>query len=335
MPTIPPRFRALRNFARLATTVIVIGSAGAIGYGIFAWAVLDDPLGAGWLSGGLAVLALGMLLFTHFALTHKAASNSYRSYDTLLDIAEQVRRQSDLLRTIAENSSLSEWAKRIVYREKDYEYLRDTIEGASVRQDWVSAERLIRELDEEFGMHEEAARLRDELGHARRATNEEKVAAAIERVDSLCEARKWDQAVRESGRLRTLFPDEPRIAGLSREVDLRRQEQKRSLLKEYDQAVRNHDVDTAHHLLFELDHYLAPNEAAALKESARGVFKAKLQQMGVQFSLAVTDHQFRKAIAIGERLGREFPNSRFAQEIATMMPALRQRVEQEVPARES
>ncbi|MGD8453311.1 MAG: hypothetical protein PVJ57_15975 [Phycisphaerae bacterium] len=335
MPTIPPRFRALRNFARGATAVIVIGSLGAIGYGIFAWAVLNDPRGVGWLSGGLAVLALGLLLFTHFSLTHKAASNAYRSYDALLDIVEQMRRQSDMLRTIADNSSLSEWAKRIVYREKDYEYLRDTIEGASARQDWVSAERLIRELDEEFGMRDEAAKLRAELEQARRATAEEKVAAALERVDSLCESHKWEQALRESERLLSLFPGEPRIAALTREVDLRRQQCKRTLLKDYDQAVRNHDVNTAHRLLFELDHYLAPNEAAALKESARGVFRAKLQQMGVQFSLAVTDHQFRKAVAIGERLGREFPNSRYAQEIATMMPALRQRAEQDTPARES
>ena len=333
MPTVPPRFRALRNSARVSLFIAIVGAAGASAYGIFAWAVLGDLWGAAWIASGLAVFALGLLLFVHFSLTHKAACNTYRAYDTLLDIAEQLRRQRDFIQTIAENSSLSEWSKRIIYREKDYEYLRDTIQGASARQDWVSAERLIKELDEEFGLHEEAGRLRDDLERARQATTEEKVAAALRRFESLCEARKWEQAERESARLHALFPSEPRIAGLPRELDLRRQQFKRSLLKAYDEAVRAHEVNKAHDLLFELDQYLAPNEAAALKESARGVFKAKLQQMGVQFALAVTDRHFKKAIAIGQQLIREFPNSRLAQEIAEMTPVLERRVVQNGPSR--
>ena len=335
MPTVPPRFRALRNSARISLLIAIAGACGSSAYGVFAWAVLGDPWGVAWIAAGLGVLAVGMLLFVHFSLTHKAACNTYRAYDTLLDIAEQLRRQRDLIQTIAENSSLSEWAKRIIYREKDYEYLRDTIQGASARQDWVSAERLIKEVDEEFGLHEEAGRLRDDLERARQATEEEKVAAALRRFESLCDARKWDQAQRESARLHALFPSEPRIAGLPRELELRRQQYKRSVLKAYDEAVRAHHVNKAHDLLFELDQYLAPNEAAALKESARGVFKAKLQQMGVQFALAVTDRHFGKAIAIGQQLIREFPNSRLAQEIAEMTPVLERRVEQEAHPSES
>jgi hypothetical protein len=335
VPTTPLRFPVQRNFARLALVTALVGSAGAIAYGLLFWLRDDELSGAAWAAGGLTAAALTVLMYAHFSLTHKAVSNSYRTHDALLDMVETMRRQAENTRTIADNSSLSEWAKRIVYREKDYEYLRDTIQAASVRQDWVAAERLVKELDEEFGLREEAIRLRDELARARKATTEEKVAAALRRFESLCGLQKWDQARRESQRLQTLFPDEPRITGLAAELDLRRQQYKRNLLKAYDDAVRNQDVDHAHRLLFELDHYLAPNEGAALKESARGVFKAKLQQMGAQFALAVEDRQFVKAIAIGERLTREFPNSRFAQEIASMMPALRQRATQEATARAS
>ncbi|GAG49454.1 unnamed protein product, partial [marine sediment metagenome] len=39
---------------------------------------------------------------------------------------------------------------------------------------------------------------------------------------------------------------------------------------------------------------------------------------------AVTDKQYRSAIEVGEELVREFPNSRYAREIVSMMPALRQ-----------
>lgn len=325
MSTIPPRFRALRIFARSALGLAIVSFGYMAACGIYAWSAKGHVWGGALLAGALAGLGLTVVLYAHVILTHRAASNSYRAYDALLDIAELLRRQGGYTRTIAENSSLSEWAKRIVYREKDYEYLHDTIQGAIVRQDMVAAERLIQELDEEFGLHEEAARLREELASARQATTEEKVAAALKRVYALCEARKWDQARRESERLQAMFPSEARIAGLPHELDLRRQQYKRSLLKEYDEAVRLQDVDRAHRLLFELDQYLAPSEAAAMQESARGVFKAKLQQMGVQFSLAVSEKQFRKAIGIGERLVREFPNSRFAHEIISMLPVLRQR----------
>lgn len=297
-------------------------------FGVYAWSAKGHFWGGALLAGALAGLGLSVVLYAHVILTHRAVNNSYRAYDALLDIAELLRRQNGYTRTIAENSSLSEWAKRIVYREKDYEYLHDTIQGAIVRQDMVAAERLIKEVDEEFGLHEEATRLREELVRARQATTEEKVAAALRRVDALCEARKWEQARRESERLKALFPSEARIAGLPPELELRRQQYKRRLLKDYDEAVRLQDVDRAHRLLFELDQYLAPNEAAAMQESARGVFKAKLQQMGVQFSLAVSERQFQKAIDVGERLVREFPNSRFAHEITGMLPVLRQRASQ-------
>ncbi|MFH1748163.1 MAG: hypothetical protein ABIG44_14095 [Planctomycetota bacterium] len=332
MPTIPPRFIAQRGFGKAALAADVLASVSLVIYGIIELATREHAWGVAPLAVGLITLALGILVYAHMSLTHKAVNNSYRSYDTLLDISEMLRRQSDYIRRIADNSSLSEWAKRIVYREKDYEYLRDTIQGAMVRQDWVIAERLIQDMDDEFGLHEEAATLRHELAKARQATAEEKIATALKRFEALCSAQKWDQAHQDSTRLLALFPEDPRIAELPRVLEQRRQQFKRKLLREYDDAVRTQNVDVAHRLLFELDHYLAPNEAAALKESARGVFKAKLLQMGVEFSLAVSDHRFNRAIDVGERLMREFPNSRYAQEIQSMLPALRQRAVQEISA---
>ena len=40
-------------------------------------------------------------------------------------------------------------------------------------------------------------------------------------------------------------------------------------------------------------------EAAALEESARGVFRARLHKMGVQFSLFVTEKAWNKALKLG------------------------------------
>jgi len=325
MATIPPPLRGVRLFGKAALVVMALGAATLIGYGFYELKRADQIWGLPLMAGGMVSLALGILLYGNISLAHKVVNNTHRTYGTLLDLEELIRRQNDYARTIAENSSLSDWAKRVVYREKDYEFLRDSINSAIVRQDWEGVERCIRDLDEQFGMHEEAARLRVELERARRATTEERIAGALKRFESLCERQKWAQAQKEIERLKTLFPNEPRIAGLPQELEMRKQQYKRKLLKDYDEAVRVQNVDLAHRLLVELDHYLTPDEVAVLKESARGVFKARLFQLGVQFSVAIQDKAFSKAISIGERIIREFPNSRYAQEISGMMPALRQR----------
>lgn len=326
MPYASTRYAGIRRVASAGFALLALGGLAAAGYGGYLLYALRslDPIW--WLAGGLSAVLLSTLLYAQFLLLHKLANQDFRNYEALLDMVDLLRRQGDYARSVAENSALSDWSKRIVYREKDYEFLRDTIQGCIVRQDWESAEHLIETLEEELGFKAEAERLRGDVAQARQATTEERVAAAINRFEALCGAQKWEQAEREVKRLQTLFPGQPRIARLGEEIAQRRERYKRYLLQEYDQAIRIHDVDGAHRLLFELDRYLSPNEAAALKESARGVFKAKLLQAGVQFSLAVSDRQWAKAIEIGAEVIHEFPNSRYAQEIQAMMPALQRRV---------
>ena len=330
MAGFPSRHETVRYLATTALVVSLIVALGACGYGVYEWAGHGNvSVGLAFLAGGIGALLIGVLLYCQVVLIHKFVSYAYRVYDTLLETSDLLRRGEEHSRTIAENSSLSEWAKRVVYREKDYEFLRDTIQGAIVRQDWESAEHLIRDMDREFGYHDEAAHLHERLEQARRATTSERIEAALARFDSLCTQHKWDQARDECERLHELFPGESRIGGLPHEIELRRQEVKQKLLKEYDQAVRSEDVDRAHRLLFSLDQYLVAKEAEALKESARGVFRARLEQLKTRFTIAVSYKQLPSAIEAGERLIREFPNSGYAQEISKLLPVLRQRAEQQ------
>ncbi len=329
MPTIPPRFRGVRVFSKTALVLSIVAAVVLIAYGLFMLMRDDQLWGLAPFAAGLVVLAMAIVLEAQLTLTHKLVNDANRTYGGLVDLLELLRRQVEYTHTIAENSSLSDWAKRVVYREKDREYLHDTISSAIVRQDWNGAEQFIHDLEHELGLREEAAKLRQEVETARRSSTEERIGAALRRVESLCEQFKWEQARQETERLKALFPGEARIADLSREIELRRQQVKRGLLKEYDEAVRTQNVDKAHELLLKLDRYLSPDEVAVLKESARGVFKARLFQMGVEFSLAVSDKKFSRAISVGERIVREYPNSRYAQEINGLMPALRERAGKE------
>ena len=49
-------------------------------------------------------------------------------------------------------------------------------------------------------------------------------------------------------------------------------------------------------------------------------------QMGVQFNLAVSDKKVASAVDIGQRIIREFPNSRYAHEISEVLPHLKKRL---------
>ncbi len=328
-PARPEKWRYLATAGLIAGVMVAVAAGG---YGLSLLVVgQGGPWGYGLLILGVVSLLLTFMLYCQIALLAKFVSYSYRMYDAMLETVDQVRRQTEYTRTISENSSLSEWAKRIVYREKDYEFLRDTIQSAIVRQDWEAAEHLISDMERQFGYHDEAAHLREQLDRARRATTEERVADALARFDSLCKQHKWEQAVTECERLNALFPGNPSIAGLPREIELRRQEVKQKLLKDYDVAVRNQDIDRAHRLLFALDQYLVPQEAEALKESARGVFRARLEQIKTQFTIAVSYKQFGSAIEAGERLIREFPNSGYAREISKLLPILRERMKHDGP----
>ena len=89
-------------------------------------------------------------------------------------------------------------------------------------------------------------------------------------------------------------------------------------------AVRRNDIDGSIELLREMDRYLSPQEAAALAESARGVFRKKLHNLGMEFSFAVNEKRWPAAVTTGEQIAEGFPNSRMAMEVRQKLDALRQ-----------
>ena len=329
MPGNPSQYDHLMQWATAALAAVLVLGAFLSGIGVYCLVIWSPATGLTALLAGAGLAFVGVLLHVIVRLLHKVANSTYRTYTDVLEAVDELHRQSKALAAVAENSTLSDWAKGIVYRDKDIAFLRDMIHGAVIRQEWDAAERLIGQMEAQLGRVAEAAQLRQEVLAAQDATTEEKVGAALQRFETLCTAGKWTQAREESQRLAALFPDDERIRGLARELELRRQQRKRHLLQEYDRALHVQDMERAHNLLVELDLYLTPNEVTALKDSARGVFKARLLQMGAQFSLAVSAKKYREAFAIGEDLIREFPNTRYAREIADTLPNLRQRAQNE------
>ncbi len=249
----------------------------------------------------------------------KLADSRMERIETLLeDQTESTRQMIDL-------ASLSDQAKSLIYREREAEAFRDRVHEALVRQDYQTAEGLIESIEKKLGYADEAGRLREELENFRKATIEEKVDAAIARVQAIIDTHDWNRAARQAHRLMEMMPDNPKVDALPQRIQNAKTKHKRELLKTYNEAVKKNDVDRGIELLRELDRYLTPQEAAALEESARGVFKARLHNLGVQFALKVTDEQWSDAITVGNEIVREFPNSRMAQEVRGKMDILRQK----------
>jgi len=261
---------------------------------------------------------VGVMLANVRAVT-RMSDRLDRAETLLSDQAESTRKLTDL-------ACLSDQAKSLVYRDREIEAFREAVHEQLVHQDYKAAEVTIEKVKTRLGYEKEANSLLQDLEISRKATVEEKIDLAIGRIQQLINRHDWTRAIRESHRILRLFPENPKVVALPERIEKARNDHKRSLLQAYDEAVQKNDIDRGISLLKELDLYLSPQEAAALaEESARGVFKARLHNLGVQFAMRITDQLWADAIATGEEIIREYPNSRMAAEVRSKMEQLRGR----------
>lgn len=278
----------------------------------------------------LAVIAGWMVVLYGLVLVLVANEESVRTTAGRLARAESLLNdQAASARTLAELGALSDQAKSLLFRDREIEALREVLREDLIRQDYETAEALVASVEQRSGYAGEAARLREEIEAARKASVEEKLDAAIDRIQKTIAEKDWDRADREAQRIVRIFPRDARVIALPERISAARTGHKRALLQDYGEAIRRNDVERGIELLKELDLYLTPQEAAALQESARGVFRAKLHNLGVQFAISVTDEQWDDAVSTGEDIVRQFPNSRMAQEVQEKMDLLRERAKGE------
>ena len=338
------RFDWIRKLARIALiasvgviALMMIGTLTAIVFAfsqgelIAKYLMLPDPLLVFpclliALAGELAAALLCFLGYGIIQVLLAAESNVYRS-SVMISHLERIESLLAASTTVHDNlqelATLSDKAKSLLYREKEILAVREAVHHDLMRQQYGSAEAMIDSIENDLGYTEEATRLRVEVQQSREATIDEKIDAAVNRIMSLLDEQQWTRAIRETNRILKLFPDNEKIAALPQQVVDAKLAYKKRLLQEYGEAVRKNDIDRGMELLRELDRYLTPEEGAALQESARGVFKARLRQLGVQFAISVNDQQWTEAIAAGQEIIREFPNSRMAQEVRGKLDAMK------------
>ncbi|MEM9414161.1 MAG: hypothetical protein AAGA29_01625 [Planctomycetota bacterium] len=230
-----------------------------------------------------------------------------------------------LLNSINERLLLSETAKRIAYRHEDIDLLRSTIKTDIQNHDFDAALVLVNEIGSTYGHKEEAEEYREQIIYARTTEMETKVDRALAKLDETLARHDFDSAGNEALKIQRLYSDSPRVKDVHRKVAHARDQYKHDLEREFLEAAKVDDVDRAMDLLKVLDRYLSEQEAGPFRETARGIIGKKRENLGVQFKIAIHDKEWLRAVAVGEHIIREFPNTRMADEARGMLDLLRER----------
>ena len=261
-------------------------------------------------------------------------SNIIKIFDALQDnsakleiITETLKNIQSALTEINQITHLSEAAKAIIMRDSDQQSLREAVLDKIKQQDFETADEIIEAIALRTGYKELADELRAEMDKHRGGTDQERMKQAIAAVEKLIENHEWIKASAQIEKLIKAHPNSEEAKALRIKLIDKKEERKKILLNAWDDAVNRRATDRSLEILKELDLYLTPQEAVTLREAASDVFKDKLHNLGIQFSLAVSGEQWDKAIQVGQKIIHDFPNSRMSEEIREKMNVLKQKVE--------
>ncbi|MBN2317161.1 MAG: hypothetical protein JXM79_24760 [Sedimentisphaerales bacterium] len=242
-------------------------------------------------------------------------------------VAGRLEAISAELAQINHSTRVSEAAKAIAFRDVDRQSLREAVFDKLQQQDFGAANEIIAEIAERPEYRDLAAQLRAQCDRYHDATDQERVNQIIVHIEKLLDDYQWVRASAQIEGLIKTHPESEKAKGMRQVLFDRKQARKKVLLAAWDDAIQARETDRSLEILQELDSYLTPNEALALQEAARDVFKTKLHNMGVQFAIAVTEKRWTKALDVGQQIIKDFPNSKMSGEIRDKLDVLTQNVQ--------
>ena len=278
------------------------------------------------------VWLLGALIFLSALLA--MLSRVFKMLDALRDNSAKLEQVTGALEKIHvglaqinQSTRLSEAAKAIAFRDVDRQSLREAVFEKLQMHDFNAAYEIIEEIALRSEYKDLADQLRIQADKFRDATEQERTNQVIAHIEKLLDEFQWARASSQIEGLIRANPDSEKAKAMRQRLFDKKEERKRTLLAAWDDAVTRQETDRSLEILKELDLFLTPNEALALQEAAKDVFRTKLHNLGVQFSIAVTEKRWTHALDIGEQIITDFPNSKMSEEIRDKMDILRQKVQ--------
>ncbi|UCF16579.1 MAG: hypothetical protein JSW59_03785, partial [Phycisphaerales bacterium] len=289
--------------------------------------VFDDAEGVGPFILMLGALVFLLALLTLVSRVSKALKTLGETHAKLEEVTGALEKISAELTQINHITRVSETAKSIVFRDADQQSLREAVFDKLQEKDFDGANQLIEQIAQRPEYGELAERLRAQAEHYHDATDHERFEQIATHIERLLEDHHWARASAQIEGLIKAHPESERAKALRQSLLDKKQQRKKALLAAWDEAVKRQQTDRSLDILKELDFYLTPNEALALQEAARDVFRTKLHNLGVQFALAVTEKQWISALDVGQQIINNFPNSKMSEEIRGKLSILQQNVQ--------
>lgn len=243
-------------------------------------------------------------------------------------VSAELEKMRQILNQVSQSTRLSETARAIAFRDSDTQILRDAVFDKLQQKDFETAYEIIDKIDHTAGYKKLAEQLRIQADKYRDATDTERTSQSIAHIEKLLDNHQWAKAGEQIELLIEEYPNNEKALSMRHHLAEKKDERKKVLLNAWDDAVKRRATDRSLEILRELDQYLTPNEGLALQEAARDVFRTKLHNLGVQFSLAVSGKQWARALEAGMEIIRDFPNSRMAEEIREKIDALKKQARQ-------
>ena len=271
----------------------------------------------------VALSALLAMLSRLFKILDALHDNS----DKLEAVASALEKIHAGLTQINHSTRVSETVKAIAFRDADRQSLREAVFDKLQQQEFDAAQQIIDEIAKRPEYTDLAEQLKTQVEQYHDTTDHERIKQAVAHIERLLDNCKWARASTQIEGLIKAYPDYEKAKLLRQILVDKKQESKKILLAAWDDAVRQQETDRSLEILKELDLYLTPNEGLALQEAARDIFRTKLHNLGVQFSIAVTEKQWNGALNIGQQIIKEFPNSKMSKEIRGKLDVLEQNVQ--------
>jgi len=279
----------------------------------------------GWL--WVAPLLLGGAVVFLLAYVCTLISGLRDSITKLEEVSKALERIGDRIEELCQSTRLSEKAKAIAFRDAERASLQEAVHQKLYAGDYEAAYELIDEIARRSECPDLAEQLRRQADKYRQSIRDEKIEPVVAQIEQLLDEAQWSKATVQIEGLIEAYPDSERARSMRQRLHVTKEEKKKALLSAWDDAVKRQDTDLSLEVLKELDLYLTSNEALALQEAAKDVFRTRLHNLGVKFSLAVSDRNWVEALEVGQRIISDFPNSRMSDEIRGKLDILRQNVQ--------
>ncbi len=278
---------------------------------------------------GLALL-VGLLLASMVDGLRETTRCAVRVARDVEDMQQRLITIEQRIEVLRASAALSDRARGVLSRGQERMLLVQAAEEDLASGRFASANVLLRQLqllgaDEEaaqLGQRVRAAQLGAVLGAGGQASGQTSASViapqpAFDRGDA--DARLAPAATAAS------LGANAQASASAASVGAAQSQLKAGLEQAFHAAAREGRTDDAMMVLAQLDSLITPEEAVPLREIARDVIAKTRDGMGEKFRVAIQDKRWKDALALGEQIARQFPNSRMASEVGGMMDALRTR----------